>query len=92
MQHKKQRADFSAYIPKKRTKPPVIKRDIVLEKPKKPPKPKKERIHIYLTEDTINALTLLRNRNAFIESEVLEKIERIHLKHKKTLRDFPQSL
>ena len=89
---KKQRADFSAYIPKKKTRPPVIKRKIVLDKIKKPPKPKKERIHIYLTEDTINAMALLRNRNAFIESAILEKIERIHLKHKKALRDFPQSL
>ena len=92
MEQKKKRADFSAYMPKKRTKPPVIKRDIVLEKPKKPPKTQKERIHIYLTEDTINAMSLLRNRNAFIESAILEKIERIHLKHKKTIKDFPQSL
>ena len=92
MEHKKQRADFSAYIPKKRIKPPVIKRDIVLDNPKKPPKPKKERIHIYLSEDTINALALLRNRNAFIEAAIVEKIERIHLKHKKSIKDFPQSL
>ena len=89
---KKQRADFSAYLSKKRTKPPVIKRDIVLEKPKKSLKPQRERIHIYLTQDTIKALALLTNRSAFIESAILEKIERIHIKHKKAIKDFPQSL
>ena len=92
MEQKKQRADFSAYIPKKKTRPPVIKRKIVLDKIKKPPKPQRERIHIYLTQDTIKALALLTNRSAFIESAILEKIERIHLKHKKLIRDFPQSL
>jgi hypothetical protein len=91
MEQKKKRADFSAYMPKKRKKAPVIERNIVLPKVKSV-RPEKRVINIYLTEETIKALSLLTNRSAFIESAIVEKIERIHLKHKKALRDFPQSL
>ena len=91
MEHKKKRADFSAYMPKKRKKPPVIKRDIVLPKTKKV-KPEKRVINIYLTEETIEALSLLINRSAFIESAILEKIERIHRKHGKDLKEYPKAL
>ena len=91
MEHKKKRADFSAYMPKKRKKPPVIKRDIVLEKKKKV-KPEKRVINIYLTEETIEALSLLINRSAFIESAILEKIERIHRKYGKDLKEYPKAL